>query len=292
MKAYQYSLLRYRRSKSAGERVNIGLVMAVPSDNMVLHFITPKYGRLSSFFGDFESKGYKAMIDELRDHFVEVLRAEEGSPDESRQLNLGEYVVTRDYDNPAMDKLRPKLLPDVESCFQWSHVMSGIHPKPEKRFQELRYEFIDRHEDAKAGRDRRNEDVIERFVLERLRESKFAPRLSFDRVLFGRREVQHTFPVAWENGVTQVLDAISFDYLHKKDIEQKANTWCGTLLNLSANGADFRFTAVVAPPPDKALYSAYDNACNLISDMKQTRDVVPEAEIDRVESKILAVDLG
>jgi hypothetical protein len=147
MKAYQYSTLRYRRSKSAGELVNIGLVMVVPDDGVVLHFITPRYSRLSQFFGDFESSGYKTMVDELRVHFREVLRPEEGSPDDSHQIHLGEYIRTRDFDDPNLEELRPELLPDLESCFQWSTIKSGVHPKPEKRFLELRHEFIDRHED-------------------------------------------------------------------------------------------------------------------------------------------------
>jgi hypothetical protein len=73
--------------------------------------------------------------------------------------------------------------------------------------------------------------------------------------------------------------------------QQKAKTGCGTLLNLSADSAEFRFTAVVAPP-ERSLFSAYDNACKLLDDMEQTREVVPEDEVERVDSEILAADLS
>jgi hypothetical protein len=291
MKAYQYSILRYRRSKSAGELVNIGLIMAVPEDQRVLHFITPRYARLSQFFGDFESSGYRTMVDDLKRHFKEVLRPEEGPRDEARQLDLGEYVVTRDYEHPELEPLRPKLVDGAESCFQWSDVMSGIHPKPEKRFEELRMEFITQHEPGQDARAREDEDAIQRYLASHLRSTEWASQIEFQRRLTGKHGTQHVFLAAWENGKTQVLDAVSFDYLEKTSIERKANRWCGTLHNLSTDGEDFEFTGVVAPPPQRDLFGAFDNALKLIGDMEQTRDLIRNNELEKLDRE-LAADLG
>lgn len=49
---------------------------------------------------------------------------------------------------------------------------------------------------------------------------------------------------------------------------------------------------MVAPPPERELFSAYDNACKLLDDMEQTREVVPEDEVERVDGEILAADLS
>lgn len=291
MKAYQYSILRYRRSKSAGELVNIGLIMTVPDEGDVLHFITPRYARLSQFFGDFESSGYRTMVDDLKRHFKEVLRPEEGQSDERRQLDLGEYVVTREFESPELEPLRPKLVSGAESCFQWSDVMSGIHPRPEARFQELRAEFITQHEPGQDASERESEDTIQQFLASHLRNTPWAPRIDFGHLLRGRHGFEHKFFAAWENGKTQVLDAVSFDYLDKTNIDRKANQWCGTLHNLATDGEEFQFTGVVAPPPRRDLFSAYDNALKLIDDMAQTRNIIERDKVEKLDRE-LAADLG
>ncbi len=288
MKTYQYSILRYRRSKSAGELVNIGLVMAVPDDGAVFHYVTPRYSRLSDFFGGFDSEGYQRLLAELRRHFDDVLQSAAGEP---RQLDLSEYIATRDLEQPSLDELRTELIPEAESCFVWSDFMSGIHPRPETRFRQLRYEFIGRHEEARKSRERRNENKIQSTVVQYLRHSRFARHLVFDKRLRGKLDVEHTFPVAWQNGTTQVIDAISFDYKNKESIKKKADQWCGTLFNLADNGEDFRFTGVVAPPPERDLFDVFDQACRLIGDMEQTRDLIEEEHIERLDAE-LAADLS
>lgn len=290
MKAYQYSLLRYRRSKSAGELVNIGLIMAVSETEDVFHFISPRYGRLSKFFGEFDGKGYKRMVEDLRRHFSEVLRPEEGGDEgeTSRQLRLGETIVTRSFDEPGLDDLRPKLVPEPDSCFQWSDTMSGVHPAPEERFRELCHEFILRHEPGSTKRDRRDESKIQSAMTEFLARSEYRDLLKFGERLRGRHDVEHEFLVAWENGTVQVADALSFDYLDRQGIQKKANRWCGTLHNLAENGEDFEFTGVVAPPPKEELFDAFDNACKLVDDMDQTRDLIEENHLEQLERELEA----
>ena len=53
MTPYNFALLRYMHSAVAGELVNIGVVMWVPQQNGVLHFISDRYSRLSGFYSEF-----------------------------------------------------------------------------------------------------------------------------------------------------------------------------------------------------------------------------------------------
>ena len=283
MIAYQYSILRYRRSKSAGELVNIGLLMTVPDQGDVFHFVTPRYGRLSKFFGDFEGTGYRRMVDDLRSRLKETLSSDEAVP---RQLHLKESYVTRHLSSPELQLLKDELISDPESCFQWSEIMSGVHPRPSERFEQLCEEFILQHEPGREKRERRDEKVIQREVKTFLSRVDYRDRLDFGKRLQGRHDVEHEFLVGWKNGKVQVLDALSFDYLDKQGIERKANQWCGLLTNLAADGHDFQFTGVVAPPPKKELYGAYDNACALVDDMEQTRSLVEEDDLNELDREI------
>ncbi len=275
MKKFQYSVLRYRRSKSSGELVNIGLMMVIPDEGSIFHFVTTKYARLSRFFGDFDGDGYRKMVNELERHFEDVMLSD-GEP---RQIHFGEYVATHDLEKPSLSKLQPVLVSGPESCFQWSSIMSGIHPRPEQRFQELKREFITRHEESRDGRQRSDESVIQRTVREALKGIPFEDRIVYDKQITGRHHATHTFALSWVNGITHVLDPISFDYLSNGEIEKKANQWCGTLYNLQ-DGEDFLFTGVTAPPPKKSLYKAYDQALQLIDEMPQTKALI---EMDKAE---------
>ena len=270
MKAYKYSILRYRRSKSAGELVNIGLLMVVPDDRRAYRFVSEKYSRLSDFFGDFDGNDYRIMVRDVIariDSKIELFEPE-------TQGTFPQFTSFRLSATPDINTVRATTVAGPESCFQWSSVRGGLHPDPEVRFNELVEEFLLRHE-QKQGRPRLDESAIISTVNQTLKDQPYRDKLTA-KVLRGKHSAQHEFPVSWVNGMTHVLDGISFDYTTQTTIDNKAHKWCGMLHNLT-NGEEFRFIGVTAPPPKKGLLKAYERALRLIDDMEQTRKVV---EID------------
>lgn len=135
MKSYQFTLLRYNHNWSAGELVNIGIVMWIPADRRLLHMVNQRYGRLSSFYPGFDGAGYRQMVRRLVQRLTEV-STELVDP----QLLLGE--------SPSVDLLTilQRTLPEDASCLQWGHIMGGIAKDPVDRLEQLRREFVERHE--------------------------------------------------------------------------------------------------------------------------------------------------
>lgn len=146
MQSYQYSLLRYRHDRTAGEFANIGVVMLVNGEQRVLHAMTHSYRRLAQFFAGFNAAAYRRMVSELQEHFDAVIRAWNSQSNELHQASSGENEFDSSGSSNVLEELRRKLVPADESCFRWSDVMSGVHPQPEARFEELYYEFIGRSE--------------------------------------------------------------------------------------------------------------------------------------------------
>ena len=284
MKAYNYTILRYRRSKSAGELVNIRLLMMVPDDRQAYLSVNRKFGRLSKFFGDFDGQGYKTMVREIMARIDDELRFLEPP----RQRALSEFHSFQLPKSPDIDAVRKTTVAGPESCFQWSAIRGGIHPHPEARFQELVAEFILRHEKNET-RQRIDEAALISRVREPLEEQPYRDQLPPKR-LRGRHRTEHEFPVSWGNGVIHVLDGISFDLLKSTAIENRAHKWCGMLHNLNHN-RNFQFLGVTAPPPTRDLYSAYDRTEKLIGDMDETRDIVELDDITSVPT-IIADDLA
>jgi hypothetical protein len=146
MKAYHYSLLRYRHNKAAGEFANIGVLMLVEGGPEVFWFVTQRYQRLANFFADFDADGYRTMVGELREQFDALLSetsrwGAKAQDLEAKDGELGPIGAS------VLNELMQMLVPEDEACFQWSGVMSGAHPRPDGRFGELCQEFIVRHEE-------------------------------------------------------------------------------------------------------------------------------------------------
>src|SRR4051794_39758082 len=71
---YQFVLLRYMNNASAGELVNIGVVMWLPRQRRLVFWLNERYGRLSSFFQPFDGSSYRQMVKSLTAHFAAVSR--------------------------------------------------------------------------------------------------------------------------------------------------------------------------------------------------------------------------
>ena len=78
------------------------------------------------------------------------------------------------------------------------------------------------------------------------------------------------------NGSRQVLEAVSFDYLHAADVIDKATQWSGRLLNLDAE--DFQMTSVVSAPSSSELRQAYTKALAILRSAPRMRAVLPEQD--------------
>jgi hypothetical protein len=89
----------------------------------------------------------------------------------------------------------------------------------------------------------------------------------------------YRFRAGWENGVAQVMEPISFDFLERSHLVDTATTWTGRLATLSRSN-EFQFTAVVAPPPVEDLQDAFKQALGIVAECPQVMRLVNEAEMD------------
>lgn len=267
MTPYQFALVRYLHKASAGELVNVGLVMWLPTKKRLLYSVNERYSRLSSFFQPFDGAGYRQLVRQLSSTFRDVSRELSG------EIQLGLFSAPPE----TIDDILPRLLQDDASCFQWSTVMAGIASDPTARLKQLVAEMIERHE-SRAPRERRDENDIWGNVEQRLRQQGLAPRLQKEVEITGKNYT-YRFKTGWQNGVRQVMEPISFDYLYAADVVEKANTWSGRLFNL-ANSADFQLSAVVAPPERKDLRAAYNQAIAILKSAPKVRRLLTEEEFE------------
>lgn len=266
MKPYQFAVLRYVHNASSGEFVNVGVVLWCAPSALFAFELNERYGRLSSFFkGAFDGVAYRAMLRRLKTKLGRLAGQHDGQP------GL-EHVNDKD-----LDELLDWVLPEDDSCFQWSAVMGGIAADPRARLRQLFAELVERHE-APGPRQRRDETEIWTEVERALRERGLLGRVE-TQVEIGVADYSYKFKLGWMNGVRQVLEPISLDFLGRGDVLEKANTWCGRLLNLSKSEEQFQFTGVVSKPEREDLIGAFNQATRLLREAPRVRAILQESEV-------------
>lgn len=259
MNKYQFALLRYVHNVASEEFVNIGIVMWLPEEQRFIYRITERYARLSAFFEGFSGTKYRHMVRELQAHFRAAYKQEVGS-----------RVQT-------INDLLPQLMLVESGCFQWSAPMAGLAPDPNQRLEKLFADLIVRHE-PHYERPRRDEGVILHDLVNRLRQHGIEEKLRKD-VEIKSNKYDYKFKLGWQNGQPQVMEPISFDYVNKEEIIEKANKWVGRLYNLQEAG-DFQMTGIVAPPQRHELSTAFRQALDILSEAPKVRTLVREDQIE------------
>lgn len=255
MKPYQFSLIRYVHEPSGQEFANIGVLLWTPRDKK-LHFeLTDRYTRLSAFFTRFDGVAYRQLIRLLRVRLQEYSKAAEGE----------------------FSDIIGRLFPNDASSFRTSEIMAGIAADPEQRLRDL-FEELVQHNDPHAGRVRNDEveiwGKVERSLARHHLENRLHPRL------IATPHYEWKFKASWQNGTTQLLEPISFDYLSSREVIEKANTWKGRLMTLSSE-SDFRLSAVVEGPSSANLRPAYEDALAILRGAPRIRTIVrDEREMD------------
>jgi len=273
---YQFSLLRYQHSASSGECVNIGVIMWLPETNRLLYAINERYARLSTFFRDgFQGTSYRQMIRHLSSRLERVARDISGEV----QRSLLEALPTE------FGQIQRVIVPGADSVFQWSMTMAGVTADPDRRLTELMREFVERHEDLSDAPKREDADVwasVERVLTNR---RLFGTGRVAANVEIRTPDYSYKFHAGWQNGVSQVIEPITFDLVHPSAIVEKATHWSGRLLTLS-RAAEFQMTAVVAPPEREDNREAFERARAILEKAPNMRRVVTESAIDEFAPEI------
>ena len=121
---YHFSIIRYIHNIGAGEFINIGIAMLLPSQAHLMVKLSSDHNRASRFFYNLHIPGYLLLIQDLRDRFNAVLKIDR---------NFEEILCSA--------------IPPDSDCFSYSEVMCGITDDPDKRFDELYCQFVGRHKE-------------------------------------------------------------------------------------------------------------------------------------------------
>jgi len=262
---YSYVVLRYVHDILTGEFVNVGLVMAVPGQSLLLTRGRRTFGRIKNVFPDLDSDAYKSAIAAVERSLRQVERSLK------TEVLLKSDRTARDYGRIAV--------PLDDSSLQWSPVGTGLTSEPQVTFDQL-YQRLVLHYEKSSVRHRSDDDVW-RLVAARLKEREVPVVLQPKRVEGRTDSVE--FRHAWKNGKWHIYEPLSFDLADADNIKDKARRWLGHLTAVrDGAGEELQLHFIVGRPQTPSLEPAYRKAIEIISRAPFESKVFEEDSIDEV----------
>lgn len=274
---YSYVVLRYMHDVWAGEFVNIGLVMAVPGQRLVLARVNEAVGRVRAVFPNLDCDAYERAIDAVKTGMSRIQRDEDAREDGRSALELARLVVPLD-----------------DSVLQWSPPGSGISESPSDTFDGLYGRFVSRYEEARSdvkgrprrvGRRQRSDSEVWRPVNMALRRRNVKVELGPKR--FDGRTDSVEFRHALKNGRWHAYEPVSFDLAGADGIRDKARRWLGNLVAVREGvPGDCHVHFIVGRPRRPSLSDAYGNALEILRQVPFENDVFEDDQVDEVVDQI------
>lgn len=261
-KKYLFSTLRFTYDPLTQEFVNVGVVLYVPEDRILLARCAQQYSRVSKVFGP--------SVDGPR-----LRRTLRFIQDRVNALGVELQSSLRFESSHSFPALLAGILPVDDSALRFHQGGAGLSENIDATLGKLFYDYVDRYNVNPSETKREDEDVWKTFkgefertqVLSRLQPKCIeAPNFEY--------EFQHS----WKNGLWNCLEPLSFDLASPDSIADKANRWVGRATGLQDSTDAFKLYLLLGKPSDSSLQTAYEKAENLLHKMPVKHEFINEAE--------------
>lgn len=230
--AYTFTIIRYVHDKVTGEFVNVGVVLHSPTTGFLRAKCTTAAVRLRRMFGRVDSEHIRSFL-----HYIERRAI-------SFDQDTGAVLVFPDSKETAATYAE-RILPPDDSSLQLSPVAGGVTNDPAHELHSIFERYVERYTQMKPRTTRHDEDVLPVFrrpLEERRLVTYLRPKV------IESPDYEHEFPLAWQNGIWNTCDAVSFDLQESSDILEKANKWLGRAKNLFESTEKFRLVLLIGEP--------------------------------------------
>jgi len=260
---YSFCFLRYVHDPLSGEFANIGVLVWAPQSQFLGFEASGRYSRLSNFFGGIEKGDYANLVARLETRFRKL----------SHEFEECNSVLPLENRPESAREIALRVVPHDSAALQWSHSGGGLTTDPEKELQSLYQQHIGRFyvKDRNSGRDERA--VFKQVYQQAFRAPGVVNHLS--EHLVKTALVTHTFPQAWENGVWNVYETLSFDLVKPEQIRAKAYRW-ESMTRWMKEAENLNITYLLGSP-GKRNHAAYDTAKLVLE--KSKANLIEEDEV-------------
>lgn len=284
--SFQYSILKYRPSYLLDERANIGLLFKfenVPSlnnhKNDLDRFVFVYPDRLSRISGFFPDLG-KGNLNDIKLYLRSFDRV-------ANQLNHSEITNGKTLKELISSEF---IINDANSLF-FSDVKKGGYTTIDSTvefYEDQFFKFYDRTK-SKKSTDAIVKATFQKSLIEIASEKDIRLKYFKEGVNIENKITTSRFEYRWQNGTPNLIKTLGFDLSDKQDIQDKAFKWTSAInyIHKIDKYKDYNFDVLVSRPKDKSLFTAYDNALDVLSDIKASKEIYEEDKIILYAEKAL-----
>lgn len=247
--ACQYALLRFRPFVETGEFANVGVVLLCPEGRFFGFKLLKKYGRITKFFHELDSKVYltgKALFTEELDRFATHIRLS--------ALDGRKRVV----DVPLAVGLFAELTRTRDSMLQFDERRVVLADDPKAKLKELFDYYVERNFVTKAYQERLLEGAVRRILF------RDDPRIGAQYVQekVGTSDFLVNFPFVHktDNLVDRIIKPLFLGQDDSTRVLNHGGLWVDKLKRLRKRNAlpENVLFPLAAPKPESKAYLAYE----------------------------------
>lgn len=271
MTEYSYVVLKYRHDPSAGEVMNVGVLMYAQS-GQVGFLWSERYGRLSEAFANFDGRFYRTVMESLATG-IEGVRSRTSEDffeieERRRFADVGEILRS--------------IWPDQGLSYFASPVLFGMCSDFDTDLRELYDRFVLSQHDARDVQERINDEAVWSTVRKAL--SKRGVDRILHRTAIGPAEVE--FQHAYRNGKWHAIEPVSLDYANSGEIKQRALRTVGKAAAVQDLDEFGTFHIIVRKPHRIPAGKQYDNAMILLRDIRVDHEIIFDDQVDAFAAKL------
>jgi hypothetical protein len=268
-KIFTYSILQYKHSLLTNESINVGILFIFPDENKV-RFLYDKSHRVRSIYPTFDPVIFNSSLK----HIDSKIRRDANSL--FHVFLIGEGISKF---------INTNLLTEDSTALQFSESFNSVSPtndieKTVKDFSQLLIPGLAYTIEDDFKRDENY--IVKKFknILSE-RDRNIEHKISRNKIV-QHKKIELKFEVAWQNGTTNLVKAISFDLKAKHDIQAKSVQYWGwfSLFKDYAELHKNRFDLLVTAPQVDELKEFYTDALERLKSSNAPLEIVEESKFE------------
>jgi hypothetical protein len=261
---FTHTVLRYVHDTTAGEFINVGVVIYSREGRYASALCRSTFGRLSKTFPGMDGESFKSLM-----RFVQS-RVEE--------LGAGlENDLPFDGLPKSVMELAHRVLPADDSSLQWSPPGSGLSDDLPRTLESLYQRHVARYDERQQQERRTDDDIWRKF--RRTLETRHVLKHLQPKKITGRTD-EIEFQHAWKNGLWNCLEPVSFDLSSPDSIREKAHRWLGQVMSIRDSSEPFKLYLLVGEPQQEALRPAFEKAVGILGNLPVPNEIIREPDAE------------
>jgi hypothetical protein len=262
-KRYTYSVIRYMHDPSAGESMNVGVLLYSPDASFLDVNVMFQYQRLSDAFAGFDGEGYRKTLRSLADA-VDVLRDQ-----------FFGLLITSELSRDAREVIQ-RIWPDPQLSLSASPPMTGMSEDLPRTLRQLYDRFVTSQYERLHDQRRTDDEVWESFRA--TLQGTVVPKALIP-IKVETSNLSASF-YGFKNDQWHLFQPISLDYARESSIKRKAKEFLGEFVELSDSEIvrASKVYLLLGIPSHEQFHAAYESAKKMLEKIPVNHELVEESD--------------